>query len=389
MNLAAAFPLVLWFNQGKREDLRNEMEARLAEAGIAAERFRALEPRPPGSLSGARGWASPEARASALTLRMALREALRRGAPGVLLLGDDVMFHPNFQALVKTVELPEDWGIFYLGSSHRARPVWAGSRVVRCMRAAQPHGVAIRASHFRRVIEALGCLRRRGEAPAEGWGDVLEDLQCEIPTYSACPNLVWADPELNHDKTGSRLPYTADGVQTGALECVKGLWDEVFDEGRRTPAKKEKPTLALLFLTRGDVHHPRIWREFVSEPPGRVRVLSHSKFQEQCIGGFLEGTGIGKGFATKWGDISLVKASRGMLLEALEDRGLTHFVLLSESCVPVRPLPEILRRLELDPRPQFDFRGRKTANHRHLSRIGAVPEVPPGCWRRPGPVPRR
>jgi hypothetical protein len=139
--------------------------------------------------------------------------------------------------------------------------------------------------------------------------------------------------------------------------------------------------LGLLFLTRGDVNQPTIWREFVEEAPERVRVFSHPKFPERLKGGFLEGTAIKEQFETKWGDISLVRASRAMLLEALEDESLTHFALLSEACVPVRPLLEVLRRLELDPRPQFGFKTLKEASARHASRIGAVPEVPAGCWR--------
>lgn len=142
-----------------------------------------------------------------------------------------------------------------------------------------------------------------------------------------------------------------------------------------------RPRVGLLFLTRGEVNHPRIWREFVDEAPGRVRVFSHPKFPAQVKGGFLDGTSIRERFETKWGDISLVRASRAMLLEALKDESLTHFALLSEACVPVRPLPEILKRLELDSRPQFGFKTLKEASARHASRIGAVPEVPAGCWR--------
>jgi hypothetical protein len=143
----------------------------------------------------------------------------------------------------------------------------------------------------------------------------------------------------------------------------------------------KNPRLGLLFLTRRDVNHPEIWREFVAEAPGRVRVFSHPKFPGQLKDGFLAGTAIRERHETKWGDISLVRASRAMLLAALEDESLTHFALLSEACVPVRPLPEILKRLELDPRPQFGFKTLKEAVARHVSRIGAVPEVPAGCWR--------
>lgn len=66
-----------------------------------------------------RGYESAGRYALALTQRLALCEVARRGAPAVFLLEDDVVFHPNFRALIATVELPEDWGIFLIGKSSR------------------------------------------------------------------------------------------------------------------------------------------------------------------------------------------------------------------------------------------------------------------------------
>lgn len=74
------------------------------------------------------------------------------------------------------------------------------------------------------------------------------------------------------------------------------------------------PKLGLLFLTRGDVHHPAIWREFVDECRDRVRVFSHPKFLEALQGGFLASTAIHDRFETGWGTISLVKASLALFL---------------------------------------------------------------------------
>lgn len=140
MDFEKAFPLKFWINLGSREDRRVEMAARLEEIGIAAERFAAVDARgienrrqgarrplhglerdAPATMCAA---ALKEAQnagrhALALTQRLALREAARRKAPAVLLLEDDVVFHPNFRILIGAVELPDDWGIFYLGCSHK------------------------------------------------------------------------------------------------------------------------------------------------------------------------------------------------------------------------------------------------------------------------------
>jgi hypothetical protein len=184
MDFENAFPLRFWINLGRREDRRVETEARLAEVGIEAEQFVGIDGgrkrsevgkskvesrdgetriRKPDSgvwkggvvadgdvgglkvCMGERGAATGDLRhdapatevrgyesagryALALTQRLILREAGRRGAPAVLLLEDDVVFHPNFRELVGAVELPEDWAIFYLGCAHAERPDWAGTR---------------------------------------------------------------------------------------------------------------------------------------------------------------------------------------------------------------------------------------------------------------------
>jgi hypothetical protein len=320
----------------------------------------------------------------------------------VLLMEDDVVFHPNFQALVGAVELPEDWGIFYLGCAHSQRPEWAGARVVRVRHAVDTHAVAIRAPYYARVMEMLDRHRKPDLGVAKASDQFLALLHREIPTYACYPNLVWQDVSPSDLMMNVYSNYTMDGRQKNWGGAVAGLLGEAVegDDERRTlntehrmpneemkacgkmpQPRGKKPRLGLLFLTRGDVNHPDIWREFVGEAPGRVRVFSHPKFPAQLTGGFLDGTAIRGRHETKWGDISLVRASRAMLLAALEDESLTHFALLSEACVPVRPLPEILKRLELDPRPQFGFKTLKEAVARHASRIGAVPEVPAGCWR--------
>ena len=118
MDSEEAFPLQFLINLGRREDRRHEVEGELEKAGIVAERFAAVDAarKPAGDglvlerPQPVRGYESAGRYALALTQRLALREAARRKAPAVLLLEDNVVFHPNFRALIATVELPEDWG---------------------------------------------------------------------------------------------------------------------------------------------------------------------------------------------------------------------------------------------------------------------------------------
>jgi hypothetical protein len=435
MDIDEAFPLKLWINLGRREDRRLKTEFHLAEAGVTARRFPAAdargklkrlrsgtrtgngtndlrEPKPllgDGSEVEVRGYASAGRYALALTQRLALREAARRGAPSVLLFEDDVVFHPNFRELIGGVELPDDWGIFYLGCSHSRRPQWAGNRVVRLQYAVDTHAVAVRAPYYKHVMEMLDRHGKPDLGVAKASDQFLALLHQDIPSYACFPNLAW-QAVSESDLTGVRYSnYDRDGQQRNFRHAVAGLLEEAVEPpeeletaqaptedphlqngaGPRAGSSKSPsatpschhPRLALLFLTRGDVNHPQIWREFIEEAPDRTKVFSHPKYPDQLRSGFLDGTAIQTQFDTKWGDISLVRASRALLMEALEDKTLTHFALLSESCVPIRPLPEVLRRLELDPRSQFGYTHRHETHPKHRERSAGAPLVPPGCWR--------
>ena len=440
MDFEQAFPLRFWINLGRREDRRLETEARLDEIGIKAERFAAVDARwvrkrpvaggrrsevehgeedytkkrlgqivPATSLNDVRGYESAGRYALALTQRLAIREAARRKASAVLLFEDDIVFHPNFRTLIEAVDLPEDWGIFYLGCTHNEAPEWVGRRVVRASWAVDTHAIAFNARYYKRVMAVLDRHGKPNNGVAKASDQFIATLHKEIPAYACYPNLAWQDVS-GSDLLGQEYSnYREDGLQRNWTDCVTHLLPELVGERievvtERTPQKvvglrdtggaspqpqilerriwaRKPPKLGLLFLTRGDVNHPKIWREFAAEAPDRVKILSHVKNPRAVQLGFLKRTQIKRHFPTEWGGIGLVNASRALLLDALEDDSLTHFVLLSESCVPIRPLPEILRRLELDPRPQFGFKTIKTASKRHVNRAAGVPQVPEGCWR--------
>lgn len=427
MNFEQAFPLRFWINLGRREDRRLETEARLDEVGITAERFAAVDARwvkvaggkelggggavgvSTSSGRGVRGYESAGRYALALTQRLAIREAALRKAPAVLLFEDDVVFHPNFRTLIEAVELPDDWGIFYLGCTHNEPPEWAGRRVVRAKWAVDTHAIAFNARYYRKVMQVLDRHGKPDLGIARASDQFIAALHNEVPAYACYPNLAWQDVS-GSDLLGQEYSnYREDGVQRNWVDSVTHLLPELV--GERIEVVEERispkvipfgehetggpdqqtierrfwvrkpPKVGFLFLTRGDVNHPRIWREFLEEAPDRARVFSHVKDPRAVHLGFLKKTQIKRHFPTEWGGIGLVQASRALLLEALEDESLTHFVLLSENCVPIRPLPEILRRLKLDPRPQLNFKTIVNGHQKHVARTVGVPQVPEGCWR--------
>lgn len=115
---------------------------------------------------------------------------------------------------------------------------------------------------------------------------------------------------------------------------------------------EESAEVTWMFLTRGEVHHPEIWEEYLGGEGGRV--FAHVKSPEELgADGFLAKAQAVGAEETAWGDVSLVRATLRLLQAAVEGSVATHFALVSESCVPVRPLNELLRVLRLDPRSRL------------------------------------
>ena len=115
-----------------------------------------------------------------------------------------------------------------------------------------------------------------------------------------------------------------------------------------------EPQVAFLFLTRGEVHHRQIWEDYLMQAGNRGRVYAHTKDETILSkGSFLIDSQIESKAETAWGELSLVRATLALLRAALEDSDTTHFILVSESCVPVRPFEHLRVNLRRDNRSRM------------------------------------
>lgn len=410
MDFEKTFPVRYCINLGRRADRRGETEWRLEQVGITAERFPAVDARFVGKMAlerkkaanavitqvnsdassvcpesklpdeAVRGYSSSGRYALALAQRLAIRQARIRRAEAVLLLEDDVVPHPNLLALLETVELPDDWGMLFLGCQHLEEPTPCAPGIVRVKHAVDTHAVAIHSRWFNRVIAALDAHGKPTPNHPLASDRFLAALQAEIPSYACFPNLAWQANESSDLTHTTYSNYESGGSQKHRHEINERAFARMTGTRLAMPGTADCK-VGLLFLSRGDVHHPKIWREFVGEHPERVRVFSHPKFPDAVHGGFLDGTVIPEHFETAWGSVSLVKASLALLRRALEDESLSHFVLLSESCVPVRPLSEMIRRLRMNPRSRFGWKSLDRSTDLLKERAARLPQIPAGCWR--------
>jgi hypothetical protein len=377
MNIEEEFPARYWINLGRRQERRFETEWQLQRAGFTAERFPAVDAR---FVRKTRGYESAGRYALALSQRLAIRKAMLAGAKAVLILEDDVVFHPEITKRLEEIELPEDWGIFYLGCAHRWRPWPSGmAGLVRTPYALDTHAFAVRAPYFKQVMAALSVKpdRKTEHALASDW--FLADLHQNIPTYACYPNLAW-QAVSNSDLAGDTYSnYTKYGEQWASAGELIGVQAEMWGGTRWKDTSGDfslhrPPKLGLLFLTRGNVNHPDIWREFLNDAGGEVQGFAHVKEPEKAE--FLADLLIEEWHDTKWGDISLVRAMLALLRAGLEDPELTHFAFVSESCVPVKPWREIRKRLQIDPRSIIALADPETMKPKHLTRIREIKDLP-------------
>ena len=405
MDFKTTFPLRYWINLGRRNDRRVDTEWKLETAGVDAQRFPAVDARhvpmmalekkkrslankPPAGTrkKTIRGYENEGRYALALTQRMAIRQAKLQKADAVAIFEDDVTLHPNFLPLLEAMELPDDWGIFYFGCAHYGYPPNpAGPGIVQTTYGIDTHAFAVRAPYYDQVIAALDAHGKPTPEHPLASDRFLAALHHEIPAYSCFPNLAWQAASQSDLIDAEYTNYQLAGTQKHRRDNVEPVFKKMYCDVSATSSQNKtthlKSKLGLLFLTRGDVTHPKTWSEFTAEAPDRVRVVSHPKDPTAINHDFLKNSVIGNLCPdTRWGDISLVRATLSLLREALQDPGLTHFVLLSESCIPIQPLSWMLSKLDAVPAPRFNYDTLENASVLKKSRASAIPQVPAGCW---------
>ena len=104
--------------------------------------------------------------------------------------------------------------------------------------------------------------------------------------------------------------------------------------------------IAFCFLTRANLHQPRLWENFFSQSKGRHTVYCHPKFPENVTDLLLTDRIIQNRVPTEYAHVSLVVASISMFLTAYADCDENeYFVLASESTIPIVPFDLIYQEL--------------------------------------------
>lgn len=100
-------------------------------------------------------------------------------------------------------------------------------------------------------------------------------------------------------------------------------------------APSKNPKIAFMFLTPGSLPFEKLWEKFFLGHEDRFSIYVHASRQKPV---HVSSIFIDRNIHSEkvsWGKISMVDAERRLLANALQDSDNQHFVLLSESCVPL------------------------------------------------------
>jgi hypothetical protein len=93
--------------------------------------------------------------------------------------------------------------------------------------------------------------------------------------------------------------------------------------------------IAFCFLIYDIINHEEIWNIFLSNiNKNKYNIYIHYKTNKPLK--YFESNKLNNCIETKYGDISIVKAQNLLLQEALKDNNNSHFIFISNSCIPFK-----------------------------------------------------
>lgn len=111
------------------------------------------------------------------------------------------------------------------------------------------------------------------------------------------------------------------------------------------PARSSNPKIAFMFLTPGTLPFEKLWEKFFLGNEGRFSIYIHASKEKPVHTSPLFANREIRSDKVVWGKISMVDAERRLLANALQDPDNQHFVLLSDSCIPLHDFSYVYRYL--------------------------------------------
>ncbi|PIN23722.1 hypothetical protein CDL12_03552 [Handroanthus impetiginosus] len=150
------------------------------------------------------------------------------------------------------------------------------------------------------------------------------------------PPLKFSSPPPNMNNTSKRESLKSPTLMH-EMSDEELIWRaSMVPEIQEFPFKRV-PKVAFMFLTKGPVILAPLWEKFFKGHEGLYSIYVHS--DPSFNGSEPEGSVFhGRRIPSKvvqWGHVNMIEAERRLLANALLDFSNQHFVLLSESCIPL------------------------------------------------------
>ncbi|KAL7590854.1 glycosyltransferase BC10 [Lactuca sativa] len=146
-----------------------------------------------------------------------------------------------------------------------------------------------------------------------------DSTACYIFSSSSCKTIArWLPPperQLTDEEIASRV-------------VIKNILNSQMET--------KNPKIAFMFLSPGSLPFERLWDKFFQGHEGKFSIHIHaSRVKPVHSSRYFQNREI-RSDKVDWGKISMVDAEKRLLANALKDPDNQHFVLLSDSCVPLR-----------------------------------------------------
>jgi hypothetical protein len=105
--------------------------------------------------------------------------------------------------------------------------------------------------------------------------------------------------------------------------------------------------IAFCFLIFDSINQEELWHQFFQNvDTSKYTIYIHYKENKPLK--YFEPYKLKNCIETSWANISLVKAQNLLLEEGLKDEENSHFIFLSNSCIPIKPFSHIYNNLDTD-----------------------------------------
>ena len=104
--------------------------------------------------------------------------------------------------------------------------------------------------------------------------------------------------------------------------------------------------IAFLFLTIDNVRFPKIWKEYFKNNESKINIYCHPKYPEKVTVPWQKLNIINDLAETEWGKI--IYALVNLFKASLKDKDNKKFIILSESCLPIKSFNKLYKFLAND-----------------------------------------